>query len=126
MKITRRRLLLGGTASVCAAAAGTAYWGLRDDDKGDAAELSDAAAELFGDADGTEWLGRAYLRAHPRITTKEQLTRRMLAARRSHPSTADELRQLIRREYAAGRMVAFEGWYFAESEAAAAALVALG
>ena len=122
MKITRRRLLLAGTASVCAAAAGTTYWELRDD----APELLDAATELFGDADGTEWLGRAYLRANPRITSKEQLTRRMHAAWRSHASSADELRRVIRSEYAAGRMVAVEGWYFAESEAQAAALVALG
>jgi hypothetical protein len=63
------------------------------------------------------------LRANPGITTKEQLVRRM--RRRGNPSTADELRQVIRSDYSAGRMVRLEGWYFAESEAAAAAFVAL-
>ena len=124
MKITRRRLLLAGTGAMCAGVVGTAYWQLHDDDEDEAAELSHAATELFGDAD--PWLGRAYLRAHPGITSQKQVTRRMLAGSRGGPSTADELRKMIRSDYAAGRMVVFEGWYFAETEAAAAALVALG
>ena len=123
MKITRRRLLLAGAASVCAGVAGTAFWELRDDDEDD--ELLHAATELLGDADGTPWLGGAYLRTHPGITSRDELAHRMLVGRRRRPSTADELRQMIRSDYAAGRMVAYEGWYFAESEAAAAALVAL-
>jgi len=123
--MTRRRLLWAATASVCAGVAGTAYWELHDDEEDGAADLSQPATELLGDADGAQWLGQAYLRTHSRITTKRQLIRRGLAGSRGRPSTADELRQLIRSDYAAGRMVAFEGWYFAESEAAAAAFVAL-
>ena len=123
MKITRRRLLVAGTAAACTGVAGTAYWQLYEDDTDEADELAHAATELFGDAD--PWLGRAYLRAHPGITSQRQVTRRLLAGSARGPLTADELRKMIRSDYAAGRMVVFEGWYFAESEAAAAALVAL-
>lgn len=126
MKITRRRLLLAGTASVCAGVVGTAYWELHDDDQDGAADLSQVATDLLGDGDGAHWLGQAYLRTHPRLTTKEQVEHRMLAGKRKRPSTASELRHMIRGDYAAGRMLVVDGWYFAESEAAAAALVALG
>jgi hypothetical protein len=126
MNITRRRLLLGATAVVCAGAAGTAYWELTDEDEDEeSGDLSQAATELLGDADGTPWLGRAYLRAHPRIKTEKQVARRIVAGSRRRPSTASELRRVIRDDYAAGRTVVVEGWYFAESEAAAAALLVL-
>jgi hypothetical protein len=124
VSITRRRLL-AATAAVCAGAAGTAYWGLHDDDEEDPGDLLEAATDLLGDADGAPWLGSAYLRAHPDIATEKQVTRRILAGARGRPSTAAELRQVIHRDYAAGRTVVLEGWYFAESEAAAAALLAL-
>jgi hypothetical protein len=123
VKLTRRRLLAAGTAAAFTGVAGTAYWQLYDEDTDEAAVLAHAATELFGDAD--PWLGRAYLRAHPGVTSQRQVTRMLLAGGARGPSTADELRNRIRSEYAAGRMVVFEGWYFAESEAAAAALVAL-
>jgi hypothetical protein len=121
---TRRHLLLGATAAVCAGAAGTAWWELHDDDDDPGDDLVRAATELLGDADGTPWLGQAYLRAHPGIT-KTQVARRMLGRRRKRPSTADELRRVVRRDYAAGRTVVVEDWYFAEAEAAAAALLVL-
>jgi ABC-type glycerol-3-phosphate transport system substrate-binding protein len=125
VNITRRRLLVGGLASVFAGAAGTAYWQFHDGDEDEASDLLHAARELLGDAEGAPWLAAAYLRAHPGITTKQQVARRMRAGTHEDPSTASELRQVIRSDFAAGRMVMLDGWYFAESEAAAAALVAL-
>ena len=85
MNITRRRLLLAATAAVGAGAAGTADWGLHDDDEDEPGDLSQAATELLGDAEGTPWLGRAYLRAHPGLNTEQQVTRRMLAGGPSRP-----------------------------------------
>ena len=119
--ITRRGfIVLGGLAVGGGAAV------LLSDDRD--ASLSRTVAASFSDADSARAVGEAYLQAVP---SEDDLRRLGGALRRSNRAWArvagpEDVRRLaraeVRRDYAAGRLVAVSGWYLSRTEARLCAL----
>jgi hypothetical protein len=80
------------------------------------------------EVDGVVVLGRAYLADHPSEADAEFLLRHLpdLDAERKVRPQLPDLAPAVARDLRAGRVVSVQGWQLSQSEARAAAAVALG
>ena len=125
--MTRRRFVAGGAL---AAAAAFGVTRLVDDEGGRPEardELTRRVSAGFADRDAARAVGDRYLAAHP-DEDELSVVRALRASdpawsRVRTPANVRRLaRRLSRRDYAAGRIVAVDGWYLSETEARICAL----
>ena len=125
--MTRRRFIAGAAVAAAAAIGVSRLSDEGGNGPGPRDELTRRVAAAFADRDAATAVGEKYLAAHP---DEHELTV-VRALRASDPRwararTSANLRRLARRtsrlDYAAGRVVAVDGWYLSETEARMCAL----
>jgi hypothetical protein len=125
-RLTRRRFLVLGGAAL---GAGAVVIGTRRDEGYDAHTVAVRLVAGFTDPASAGVLGAAYLSAHPAERDEGRLVRGLRRANRalSGARRPEDVRRLaraeLRRDYAAGRMVAVDGWRISLTEARLCALV---